>query len=183
MLAADHAGLGKFSVLHEQASVGVRPAGRSRAGEKTAGGEWPVRRGGRRAWNTISRVLTAVHLLIYSDDAVATRSFLRDVLGWPYVEHAESAPGWLIFKSGPSEFGVHPTNETYEGKTYSHPRHHSISLMCDDIHATKTELESRGAEFAGAVEDMGFGLTVMLKVPGADDIMLYEPRHPEAHSL
>jgi hypothetical protein len=30
---------------------------------------------------------------------------------------------------------------------------------------------------------MGFGLAVMLKVPGTDDIMLYEPRHPEAHSL
>ncbi len=30
---------------------------------------------------------------------------------------------------------------------------------------------------------MGFGLAIMLKLPGADDIMLYEPRHPIAHSL
>jgi hypothetical protein len=55
--------------------------------------------------------------------------------------------------------------------------------MCDDIEATKTELEAKGAELSDAIEDMGFGLTVMLKVPGADDIMLYEPRHPEAHAL
>ena len=92
----------------------------------------------------------------------------------------ESTPGWLIFKSGPSELGVHPTHQVYEGVTYDYPRHHSISLMCDDLEATKAELESKGAEFAGPIEDKGFGRTVMLKVPGADDIMLYEPRHPLA---
>lgn len=128
-------------------------------------------------------LLTAVHTLIYSDDPVATRSFLRDILRWPYVEHAESDPGWLIFKTGPSELGVHPTTGTYEGEAFSHPRHHSISLMCDDIETTKAELESRGAEFAGAIEDMGFGLAIMLRVPGADDILVYQPQHPIAHSL
>jgi len=130
----------------------------------------------------VETVITAVHLLIYSDDPVATRAFLRDVLEWPYVED-ESTPGWLIFKSGPSELGVHPTHQMYEGVTYDYPRHHSISLMCDDIEATKAELEGKGAEFAGAIEDQAFGRTVMLKVPAADDIMLYEPRHPLAHSL
>jgi hypothetical protein len=30
---------------------------------------------------------------------------------------------------------------------------------------------------------MGFGRTVMLDVPGADPIMLYEPRHPTAYDL
>ena len=128
-------------------------------------------------------MITAAHLLIYSDDPAATREFLRDVLGWPYVEHPRSAPGWLIFKSGPSELGVHPTSYTYEGETHTHPRHHSISLMCDDVEATKAELEGKGAEFAGAIEDMGFGLGVALKVPGADDILLYQPTHPAAHSL
>jgi hypothetical protein len=33
------------------------------------------------------------------------------------------------------------------------------------------------------IEDMGFGRGAMLKVPGADDILVYEPRHPIAHSL
>jgi len=128
-------------------------------------------------------VITAIHTLIYSDDADATRAFFRDVLGCPHVEHPESAPGWLIFKTGPSELGVHPTRGAYEGATYSYPTHHSISLMCDDIETTKAELEGRGAEFAGVIEDMGFGRGTMLKVPGADDILVYEPRHPIAHSL
>ncbi len=128
-------------------------------------------------------MIKAVHTLIYSDDPEATRSFLRDVLGWPYVEHPESGPGWLIFKTGPSEMGVHPTSGTHEGREYSYPLHHSISLMCDDIEATKAELEAKGAKFSGDVEDFGFGLATSLELPGAGEILLYEPRHPEAHSL
>ena len=128
-------------------------------------------------------MIKAVHTLIYSDDPEATRAFFRDVLGWPYVEHPESEPGWLIFKTGPSEMGVHPTAGVYEGAAYSYPRHHSISLICDDVDATKAELEARGVEFEGAIEDMGFGLAIMLNVPGADALLLYEPRHPEAHSI
>jgi catechol 2,3-dioxygenase-like lactoylglutathione lyase family enzyme len=128
-------------------------------------------------------MLKAVHTLIYSDDPEATRSFLRDVLGWPYVEDPASEPGWLIFKTGPSELGVHPTSGTHEGQEFSYPRHHSIALMCDDIEATMAELESRGAEFSAAPEDAGFGVGTKLKLPGAGEILLYEPRHPEAHSL
>ena len=30
-------------------------------------------------------MITSIHTLIYSDDANATRAFLRDVLGWKYV--------------------------------------------------------------------------------------------------
>jgi Glyoxalase/Bleomycin resistance protein/Dioxygenase superfamily len=127
-------------------------------------------------------VIRAIHLLVFSDDPVATRAFLRDVLEWPCVEE-EAAPGWLIFKTGPSELGVHPTTEMYESVTHTHPRHHSISLMCDDLAATKTALERKGATCAGPIEEMDFGLTVMLNLPGADDVMLYEPRHPTAYDL
>ena len=55
--------------------------------------------------------------------------------------------------------------------------------MCDDVEATKAELEGKGAELQASAEDMGFGIGVMLKVPGADDILVYEPQHPEAHGL
>jgi catechol 2,3-dioxygenase-like lactoylglutathione lyase family enzyme len=128
-------------------------------------------------------VITAVHTLIYSDDPAATRAFMRDVLGWPYVEHPESEPGWLIFRSGPSEMAAHPTSGMWEGEEFSHPRHHEVSLMCDDIAATRAELEAKGATFSTAIEDFGFGLGTTLELPGADGILLYEPRHPEAHSL
>jgi catechol 2,3-dioxygenase-like lactoylglutathione lyase family enzyme len=128
-------------------------------------------------------VIKAVHTVIYSDDAEATRAFLRDVLGWPYVEDAQSEPGWLIFKSGPSELGVHPTSGVWEGEEFSHPRHHELALMCDDIEETRTALEAKGAVFSTGIEDHGYGLATILEVPGAGGIMIYEPRHPEAHSL
>jgi catechol 2,3-dioxygenase-like lactoylglutathione lyase family enzyme len=128
-------------------------------------------------------MITSVHTLIYSDDAPATRAFLRDVLGWPHVEDAGSGEGWLIFGTGRSEMGVHPTRSEWEGNVHESPRHHEIALMCDDIEATRADLEGKGATFAGETADHGFGLVAMLEVPGADPIMLYEPRHSTAYDL
>lgn len=128
-------------------------------------------------------MITAVHTLIYSDDAPATRAFLRDVLRLPFVEDENSPPGWLIFGTGPSEMGVHPTHEQYGEHVFEAPRHHQIAFVCDDIEATRTELEGRGASFTGPTEDHGFGLVAMVEVPGADPIQLYEPRHTTAFDL
>ena len=105
------------------------------------------------------------------------------MLGWPHTEDPESEQGWLIFRTGPSELGVHPTSGTWEGSEYSHPVHHEVSLMCDDVAATKAELEGKGAVFTGEIVDEGFGLTASLQLPGAGQILLYEPRHPTAYNM
>lgn len=122
-------------------------------------------------------MITAVHTLIYSDDAPATRAFLRDVLGFPFVDAGGPEEGWLIFGTGPSELGVHPTAS--HGQEMA--RHHQVSFMCDDIEATRAELEAKGARFTGEVEDHGFGLISMVEVPGADPLMIYQPRHETAY--
>lgn len=123
-------------------------------------------------------MLTGVHTLVYADDPEAARAFFRDVLGWANVD---AHGGWLIFKTGPSEMGVHPTSDDRHGASAS--PHHEISLVCDDIHATVADLSAKGAEFRGGVEDRGFGRTAMLQVPGAGEMMVYEPRHPLAYDL
>lgn len=129
-------------------------------------------------------MLTSLHALIYSDDAEATRAFFRDVLRLNYVEDtAGGEPGWLIFQTGPSEVGVHPTRSEHGGQVYESPRHHQVCLMVEDIDAAKTDLESRGAEFTSGPDDHGYGLVAMLKVPGADDLMIYEPKHDLAYNL
>lgn len=125
-------------------------------------------------------MITAVHTLVYAHDADAARAFFRDVLGWP---HVDAHGGWLIFKTGPSELGVHPTSDDRGGETWSTGQHHEISLMCDDIEKTVAELKAKGAEFTGGIAEQRFGLTSMLRVPGAGEMMLYQPRHPAAHSL
>jgi len=85
-------------------------------------------------------------------------SILGDVLGWKYVAE-DWDNDWLIFQSRPSEMGVHPTHSVWEGKTYDHPRQHSIAIMCDDIDATVDELRAKGAQFRGPIEEREFGRT------------------------
>ncbi|MGA2528521.1 MAG: VOC family protein [Acidimicrobiales bacterium] len=125
-------------------------------------------------------MITAVHNLVYSDDAEATRAFFRDVLGWPNVDAHD---GWLIFATGPSELGVHPSSGEHEGVPWSARDRHEISLVCDDLAATVAELRAKGATFTREVRDDGFGLTISLAVPGAGEMLLYEPRHPTAYDL
>jgi hypothetical protein len=81
---------------------------------------------------SVAPVITAIHTLVYAENAEQARNFLRDVLGWPFVD---GGGGWLIFKTGPSELGVHPIDDR-EGQ------HHQIALMCDDVEATVAELRA-----------------------------------------
>jgi catechol 2,3-dioxygenase-like lactoylglutathione lyase family enzyme len=118
-------------------------------------------------------VITGVHTLVYADDAEAARAFLRDVLGWPYVD---ARGGWLIFGTGPSELAVHPTRQ--EGGEPG--RHHEIALLCEDVDAAVAELTARGATFTRGVDERSWGRTTALAVPGAGEIMLYQPKHPLA---
>jgi catechol 2,3-dioxygenase-like lactoylglutathione lyase family enzyme len=129
-------------------------------------------------------MITAVHTLFYSDDPTATRAFFADVLELPFVSEGEDREpsSWLIFRSGPSEIGVHPTTGP-AGEQWAPPGQHQLTFMCDDVAATVEQLRGRGAEFAGEPADMGFGVGVPMKVPGGEDILLYEPRHSVAHDL
>jgi catechol 2,3-dioxygenase-like lactoylglutathione lyase family enzyme len=128
-------------------------------------------------------MITAVHTLIYSEDPPATRAFFRDVLGWPYREDAESEPDWLIFASGPSELGVHPNSWTYGGQTTTVPIHHEVSLMCDDVAATVADLRTKGVAVEGQPGDLGFGIGLSIPVPGAGQMLLYQPRYQPSYDL
>jgi predicted enzyme related to lactoylglutathione lyase len=113
------------------------------------------------------------HMLLYSTEPEKLRATLRDVFGWKFVDAGE---GWLIFALPPSEIGVHPA----EGPTYESGTRHLISLMCDDINATIRELRAKGVEIEGEPVDEGYGITVLMKLPGGAEVMLYEPRHATA---
>ena len=55
--------------------------------------------------------------------------------------------------------------------------------MCDDIDATVDELRAKGAQFRGAIEQREYGRVIMMIVPGADDMQLYQPTHKLADNL
>jgi predicted enzyme related to lactoylglutathione lyase len=111
-------------------------------------------------------MITGAHAVLYSRDADGLRAFLRDVLGWAGVD---AGGGWLIFALPPAEVAAHPSQTGGS---------HQLYLMCDDIGVTVAELEAKGVEFTGPVEDVGWGLLTAMKVPGGDELGLYEPRHP-----
>src|SRR5262249_45551079 len=108
-----------------------------------------------------------MHTLIFTEDADATRAFFRDVLGFPA---ADAGGGWLIFKTGPSELAAHPADEG-GGEQFD------VSLLCDDLDAAMAELSGKGAEFVGEIGEQRWGRTISLRIPGAGQMLLYQPRY------
>jgi catechol 2,3-dioxygenase-like lactoylglutathione lyase family enzyme len=119
-------------------------------------------------------MITALHTLVYADDPETARAFFRDVLRLP---GADTGGGWLIFRTGPSELGVHPSSWEYEGHSGGTDQRFDLSLICDDLAATMAELTERGAEFEGEVSEEQWGTTAQLVVPGAGTMTLYQPKY------
>jgi catechol 2,3-dioxygenase-like lactoylglutathione lyase family enzyme len=109
-------------------------------------------------------MINGAHMIVFGDDADAARTFFRDTLG---MRSEDAGGGWLIFALPPAEVAFHPGGESHE-----------LYLMCDDVNATREELEGKGVEFTEPVSEQGFGLMTRFKVPGAGQLGLYQPKHP-----
>jgi hypothetical protein len=116
--------------------------------------------------------IIGVHALIYSPEADALRAVLRDAFGF---KHVDAGHGWLIFTLPPAELGIHPAEGTGVEATK-----HALSFMCDDINATVKELRAKGLTIDGEPQDHGYGIVVMVTLPGGVQVQVYEPRHPLA---
>ena len=119
--------------------------------------------------------ITGAHVLLYSSAEDELRTVLRDVFNWKFVD---AGGGWLIFALPPSEIGVHPA----EGPAFESGTH-QFSLMCDDITATVRELRAKGVDVRGEPKDEGWGISVVLALPGGVEVQLYEPRHAVAAEI
>jgi hypothetical protein len=109
-------------------------------------------------------MITGAHSIIYSTDADADRTFLRDVLGLGGVD---VGGGWLIFGLPPSEVAVHPADANGD---------HELYLLCDDAAAFVADMQARGVA-CGPVMDRGWGLLTEVTLPGGGKLGVYEPRH------
>ena len=116
-------------------------------------------------------MITGIHAMLYSNDADATRSFFRDVLGLASVD---AGGGWLIFALPPAELGIHPAEGSQGSELY---------LMCDDVERTVLELRRKSVTITRPISDQGWGLVTAIAVPGGIELGLYQPRHPTALSL
>jgi catechol 2,3-dioxygenase-like lactoylglutathione lyase family enzyme len=118
--------------------------------------------------------IIGAHVVLYTTQPDALRATLRDVFGF---QHVDAGDGWLIFALPPSELGVHPA----EGPTSSSSGvRHQLTFMCDNIATTVRDLRAKGIGITGEPKDEGWGVTVMMNLPGGVDVMLYQPRHPTA---
>ncbi|MFB6264602.1 MAG: VOC family protein [Bradymonadaceae bacterium] len=116
-------------------------------------------------------MIEGIHGLLYSDDAEATREFLRDKLD---LEARDVGEGWLVFDFDEADLGVHPTAPQDENPP---PGAFSVSLYCEEIDDTVERLRERGVTFASEIEDRGWGRAVQIDVPGGIELTIYEPQY------
>jgi catechol 2,3-dioxygenase-like lactoylglutathione lyase family enzyme len=111
-------------------------------------------------------MIFGAHLVLFSRDADADRSFLTEVFG---LESVDAGGGWLVFALPSAETAVHPA-DGFGAELY---------LMCDDLSAEMEYLADRGAVFSD-VQDERWGSVTKIKLPSGGELGLYEPRHPTA---
>jgi hypothetical protein len=132
-------------------------------------------------------MVIGTHLLLYSADPPADRAFLRDVLGFPYVDTGHD---WLIFKFPSCEAGVHPLEgpnmpeaaaqgERGPGGGFAIA---TVWLMVEDVEDARSKLADKGVETPQAVDE-GWGIHTSFALPSGARLGLYQPRHEVAIDL
>jgi len=116
-------------------------------------------------------MINGSHVMLFSRDPEADRTFFADVLRQP---HVDAGGGWLIFKLPPAEMAMHPADGAPS---------HELYFMCDDIDATMKELRARGVEFTEQISEERWGRPTRFRLPGGSEVGMYEPRHPRAIDL
>jgi catechol 2,3-dioxygenase-like lactoylglutathione lyase family enzyme len=110
-------------------------------------------------------MISGAHVIIYSKNAEADRSFFKDVLGFNSID---AGHGWLIFALPPSEVACHPGDENTE---------HEFYLMCDDLKSTISALAAKNVRCSDP-QELPWGVLTKIKLPGGGELGLYQPKHP-----
>jgi catechol 2,3-dioxygenase-like lactoylglutathione lyase family enzyme len=112
-------------------------------------------------------MMTGAHVILYSTDADADRTFIRDHLGF---DHVDAGGGWLIFKLPPSELAFHPSDKNGATEFY---------LMCDDVEAEIARLTQLGRA-CDPIREERWGRLTRITLPGGGKLSMYEPKHATA---
>lgn len=119
-------------------------------------------------------MITGAHIVLYSSDAEADRAFIRDVLGFRWVD---DGGGWLIFALPPSEVALHPLGSNpqliYAGQQFLGA---TLHLMCDDLQSVMKSLKSKNVSCTEP-DKQPWGTTTTVQLPSGGGIGLYQPTH------
>jgi catechol 2,3-dioxygenase-like lactoylglutathione lyase family enzyme len=110
-------------------------------------------------------MINGAHVVIYTKDPEADRSFFHDILGFRSVD---AGHGWLIFALPSSEAAFHPAEASGQ---------HEFYLMCDDLGAEMKHLRSKGIACSDVHEER-WGSITHITLPGGGKLGLYQPKHP-----
>ncbi len=125
-------------------------------------------------------MITGAHFLLYSSDPEADRAFIRDILGFRWVDAGD---GWLIFRLPPAEVAVHPAPESFVRLDAGHELFGAVLyLMCDDVRTTVRSLEAKDVECA-PLDEQRWGTRTSVRLPSGGAVGLYQPTHPTAIGL
>lgn len=108
---------------------------------------------------------------IPSQDADRARSFYRDTLGLRPDEHADYEQ-W----AGTTCFGIWEPEKV--GMPFVAQKGNPLALGCDDVAATRAELEAKGVKFAGDILDTGVCHMAFFSDPDGNDLMLHHRYAP-----
>ena len=115
-------------------------------------------------------MIDGAHIVIYSRDPEADRTFFRDVLKFSSVD---AGHGWLIFAMPPLEAAFHDSEKN---------DHHELYFMCDDIAATLKDLKSKNVKVS-EMNEQRWGKLATFALPGGGKIGVYQPKHPSPLKL
>jgi catechol 2,3-dioxygenase-like lactoylglutathione lyase family enzyme len=115
-------------------------------------------------------MISGAHIIVYSKNAQADRTFFRDVLNFKYVD---AGHGWLIFALPPGEAAVHPSDESGS---------HELYFVCEDLKAEMASLAKKGVN-CSEVQEPRWGSITKMRLPGGGEVGLYQPKHPTALAL
>jgi hypothetical protein len=126
-------------------------------------------------------MVTGTHIVFYSQKPEADRAFLRDVLGFNWVD---AGGGWLIFALPPAEAAVHPVDGQNRKQTHAGNKMLAVDvyLMCDDLDAEIKKLKAKKVT-CSPVETTRWGKKTAFPLPGGGALGLYQPTHPTAINL
>lgn len=108
-------------------------------------------------------MIFGAHLVVFSKDADADRTFLATTLG---LDSVDAGGGWLIFRLPPAEVAIHPDETPGAG----------LFMMCDDLSAEMRSLAEKGV-VCSPVEEARWGTVTRIDLPGGGQLGLYQPRH------
>ena len=115
-------------------------------------------------------MICGAHIIVYSKNPEADRTFFRDILNFKAVD---AGHGWLIFALPPAEAAFHRSGQNGP---------HELYFMCDDLKSEMAALTKKGVK-CSEVQEARWGSIAKIGLPSGGEIQLYQPKHPTALDL